>query len=1160
MDTPAPRYDRYPGTRPFADNAAEQKLFFGRDHEIRELLHQILSTNLLVVYGQSGLGKTSLLQAGIFPRLRERDFLPLPIRLNDLEQPPLDLFFQAIADQCRRDNIDYTPGEPSSLWEFFKTALFLRGEALQQPVLVIDQFEELFTLQDDHRRAEIAQELADLTSPRLPEKIRAKRRAGHQLPYSDRPPELKIVLTLREDYLGILQELAGKIPTILEQRYRLTAFDERQAYAAMEEPAQVPDEHLFTTNAFRYEANAVNQMLQFLRGRSGIIEPFQLQILCQYVEQQVRQQQADGQSEVLVNESYLGDDRSMEMILQNFYKDAVQRVSPKRQRKRAYRLCEEGLLNVQGQRLSLEEGELKRTYKVSSETLDTLVNVRLLRKEPRLESFYYEISHDSMAQSVANSRRFRIPKQVWYGGVALIALILLGVLFGAQQLRVAELRAEQAEIREQFLSDQLAKNFWNKALHERDENHDPLKASHYFMRVAKLATQPGVAKNAQLAGAILVQNSALSAILSIQGGISGAGFQPHENGILIQSDDGTTHLWNVKTATVSPLPAMEIKNGLSESSKTVLSPDGKQFLTWHSDGAAELRDHASGTVVTEFFGHEKEIWGAAFHPDGEQILTWGADGTARLWNPVTATALTLQHAGVVRGAVYSPDGRLVLTWSDDTTARVWNRDTGNQLTVSLSHQRRVWGAVFSADGKRILTWSEDGAARVWNSRTGKALTEPLTHNASVRGATFGPKEKWVLTWSDDRTARMWDSTTGTALTPPLYHPGVMGTALSPEGRQILTWSPDGTVRLWAYIPDKVLSLPLGPPHQARHAVFSPEGTYILTLGRNRDIQLWDSTTGAALPLPSAPQEPFRGALFRPNSKQILAWTDDGSIRLWRVADDELRLLPDNHAGTTWGAAFSPDDRLTWGAVFSSDGEQLLTWGDAGAGTASLWNHPRHTAPPITHQGRVRGAIFSPDGKHILTWGLDETARMWDSQTGAAITPPLTHKSPVRGAQFSPDGNRILTWTADGSLHLWDRHARALLPLTLTDTDAMQGAAFSPDGFRLLTWGSKENLRLWDRATGAGLTPSVSHQGRIRQAAFSPDGLRILVLDKQGAVWVWTLPVADQLPRTHLDLELDVRTGTQLNDRDELEVLSPEAWRAKKKTYERSILNLRPNLN
>lgn len=212
------------------------------------------------------------------------------------------MFFRAIADQCQRDDIDYTPGKTSSLWEFFKTELFLRGEALQLPVLVIDQFEALFTLQPDHRRTLIVQELADLTSP------------------------------------------------------------------------------------------------------------------------------------------------------------------------------------------------------------------------------HYEISHDSMAQSVANSRRFRIPKRVWYGGAALLGLIVVGFLFIVQQLKVTELRAEQAEVREKLLSDQLAKNFWNKALHERDGNRAPLKASYDFMRAATHTSQPRMAKNAQLAGAALMQNSYLSAILSFAGAIRVADF------------------------------------------------------------------------------------------------------------------------------------------------------------------------------------------------------------------------------------------------------------------------------------------------------------------------------------------------------------------------------------------------------------------------------------------------------------------------------------------------------------------------------------------------------------------------------------------------------------------------------------------------------------
>jgi len=482
MHSTPQRHDRYPGTRPFADNEVDQRLFFGRDYEIHQLLHQLLPINLLVLFGKSGLGKTSLLQAGVFPRLREYALLPLTVRLNDTERPPRTLFFEAIAEQCRHHAIDYTPGETASLWEFFKTALFLRGETLQTPVLVLDQFEELFTLQDPARRAAIVHELADLASSRLPEQIRARRRAGETLSYSERPPEVKLVLSLREDYLGALQELTTEIPTILEERFRLAEFGEKQARLAMEEPAKLADEALFSTRAFCYEEEVIAQVLTFLQGHTGIIEPFQLQILCQHIEQQVRLEQARGQEHIRVDQRYLGDTRTMEAILANFYKNAMQKITPRRQRNRARRLCEEGLLNRLGQRLSLEERQILETYRVSPQTLNTLVDIRLLRKEPRLESFFYEISHDSLAQPIARSRRFRIPKPVLYGGFAIIAALgLIGfILLQRQQyaieqqqhvIELAELRAQQAQTEENIAKQQKenAEAAAAKARRARDE-------------------------------------------------------------------------------------------------------------------------------------------------------------------------------------------------------------------------------------------------------------------------------------------------------------------------------------------------------------------------------------------------------------------------------------------------------------------------------------------------------------------------------------------------------------------------------------------------------------------------------------------------------------------------------------------------------------------
>jgi hypothetical protein len=138
--TPLP--DRYPGALPFGDTPLDRLRFFGREAETRALLYQLLSADLLVLFSKPGLGKTSLLNARLFPPLRERNFLPLPVRFNhtDHSLTPIEVFTATIGQACQADDIDYTPGTTASLWEFFKTAVFWRGDRLQTPVLVLDQF------------------------------------------------------------------------------------------------------------------------------------------------------------------------------------------------------------------------------------------------------------------------------------------------------------------------------------------------------------------------------------------------------------------------------------------------------------------------------------------------------------------------------------------------------------------------------------------------------------------------------------------------------------------------------------------------------------------------------------------------------------------------------------------------------------------------------------------------------------------------------------------------------------------------------------------------------------------------------------------------------------------------------------------------------------
>ena len=169
--------NRYPGAQPFSDDDFSRKVFFGRETAARVLADKILANQLVTVYARSGLGKTSLLKAGVAPLLREEGYLPLFVRVNDLRVGPFYALLESVAGEAARQHIEYVPGRWESLWSFFKTAEFWRDDLLLTPVLILDQFEELFTLQSEEVRAQFLNELSYLIRGVRPPPTRRRRPA-----------------------------------------------------------------------------------------------------------------------------------------------------------------------------------------------------------------------------------------------------------------------------------------------------------------------------------------------------------------------------------------------------------------------------------------------------------------------------------------------------------------------------------------------------------------------------------------------------------------------------------------------------------------------------------------------------------------------------------------------------------------------------------------------------------------------------------------------------------------------------------------------------------------------------------------------------------------------------------------------------------------------
>jgi len=432
---------RYPGAQPFSDDEISRETFFGREHESAHIANNILANRLVVVYAKSGLGKTSLLNAGVSPLLRNEQCLPLIVRVNDVQHGPFMSILEGIRTAAERQGVEYVPGSQDSLWHFFKTAEFWQGDLLLTPVLILDQFEELFTLQSVRTQEAFLSDLGSLvrgippaTTPQT--NLNATKSGDLHSELTEKPPALRIVLSLREDYLGFLEGAAGWIPQILDHRFRLTPLSTEGAKEALECPAKVKD-NSFQTKPFTYAPEAVRTIINHLSRRSvpqitvghvgwkvyfkglfrrsgqltthmtGYVEPFQLQLICQRIERIVMERQQTTDSALTITMADIGGEAALRETLRDFYKQEIRALSTWRHRRAARRLCEEYLISPAGRRLSIENHEIHRKLKLPEEVLRKLVDRRLLRADQRADSTYYELSHDTLVEPVLATRRVR---------------------------------------------------------------------------------------------------------------------------------------------------------------------------------------------------------------------------------------------------------------------------------------------------------------------------------------------------------------------------------------------------------------------------------------------------------------------------------------------------------------------------------------------------------------------------------------------------------------------------------------------------------------------------------------------------------------------------------------------------------------------------------
>ncbi len=1151
-EPPEPR-NPYKGLRAFGrDDMAD---FFGRDLFVENLVEavegilpsdspKVSGSRLLAVMGPSGSGKSSVIRAGLLPRLQNGAVLesqkwvylePMVPGTHPVEGLALTLFphFPERSLKSIREDL-----EDDALCGLHLLATHLVTHPEMKVVLVVDQFEELFS---QVVTEEIRQRFLDLLITAVTEPSGS----------------LMVLLTLRADFYDRLLSYPVLFRLIQDHQHVLLPMDLQDLRTVIEQPAALPDVQL------TFEGNLVGDLLFETQGQVGALP------LLEFTLDQLFQQR---RGHLLTLSSYHemgGVKGALSRHAEQTYTTLPSEEHRRLARPLFMRLIDPGVTeqDTTRRRAALSEFSLDdpAQTRLLQETLDTFIAARLLTTNEIAGTTTIEVSHEALirewtrlsvwlrearediklqqiiSKDAADWIQRGKPVDRVYRGTELIEAKVWAERNMPSTNEVAFLQASVAE-REQQEATELHRKAMELKLQRRVVGRQRLLVtvlSIFSVVVIVLALfaqvgrqQAEVAKQDALLQASIADSRALAAQAN-----SALVSNQLDQALLLSLKANQTH--DTYDARDSLLRSLEY------------SPRIMKML--HTISFSATRNMAPNTALT-------------FAPDGRSLLSLGPGGGGTIWNMQTWAphplpfgidfSNTIVDGG---GLAISPNGQIVASSGGDGLW-LWDLKTGTQLghltegaVTSCPSRPPTFepepctlgtraAVAFRPDGMALAATQcsqisqssgcTQGEIVLWNIASAKPTGQVfLTQDSIPMDIVFSPDGNMLAVSNEDGTVQLWSIASKSLIAQfsssgpfPQGNRQEENINFSPDGK-LLAWNDvTGTISVWD-IASKMLRKTLSGNHPGagQHILFSPDSTILASVSSDdKTIRLWNVATGTSYSqMLVGHRNSVSSLAFSQDSKILASIDEDGTIILWNIVADSLINQKQEYS----------DQDIT-SVIFSTDGKIMIT-GDSQSkirlhsratgddlGTLDASIYPVHPQED-SRSSNITSLALSPDEQIFASGRFDGVIILWNMQTRQAITHFASENRP-NDLVFSPSGRMLALGYDSGTVLLWDIARRKVLrSFTHHATDICEGHMssldFSRDG-KILAMGDSKEVVLWDITTGKRIgQPFVGHATDVAKVVFSPDRQTLASVDTNNTLILWNIATKKALHQPLLNV-------------------------------------------